>query len=135
MSEAIHPPRPARNAPRASWRWALPTLLAAVLAAGGCGGADDQPGDAGGTASSATTPAPAPAAAPAGGEPAAPPPGFAAPDPLEVARDSMQEAELYRSRQQSMESYESCMRKARDLDPPQRAMIETACKRLPTAPR
>ncbi len=135
MSEAIPPPRPVRNVARGARRWPVLPLLAAALAAGCGGGSNDQAGEPGSTAGAANTPAAAPAAAPAGGEPAGPPPGLAAPDPLEVARDSMQEAELYRQRQQSMESYESCMRKARELDASQRAMIETACKRLPTAPR
>ncbi|HEU4561615.1 MAG TPA: hypothetical protein VFS20_27565 [Longimicrobium sp.] len=134
MIEEIHPSRPARSVPPRAWRWPVLPLLATILAAGGCGGANDDTGDPD-SATPASAPASAPAAAPAGDEAAAPPPGLAAPDPLEVARDSMQEAELYRQRQQSMESYESCMRKARGLDPPQRAMIETACKRLPTAPR
>jgi hypothetical protein len=74
----------------------------------------------------------APAAAP--GEPpaeAAPPPAPGAPPapPLTPEQDSIQEARAYARRQQSMESYESCMAKADGLEEPARTTIRQACAR------
>ncbi|HYH82936.1 MAG TPA: hypothetical protein VEX86_24290 [Longimicrobium sp.] len=45
------------------------------------------------------------------------------------------EARKFQQRTASMESYASCMGKARDVPQPTRARIEAACARLPTAPR
>ncbi|HKP74845.1 MAG TPA: hypothetical protein VJT67_04845, partial [Longimicrobiaceae bacterium] len=65
---------------------------------------------------------------PADGEapPAAP---GEAPRELTPEQDSIQEARLYAQRQQSMESYESCMRKAAAVDGEARRIIEQACAR------
>lgn len=69
-------------------------------------------------------------------QPAAP---EAVPQPGPAAdQDSAQwaadEARKFQQRTASMESYASCMGKARDLPRPARAQIEAACRRLPTAP-
>lgn len=134
MNGSIHPPRRPQAGSRAARRWVLLPLLATLLAAAACGGADDGAGEPGTPAPGAAPAAPANAGGSA--DPAAsPPPGLAQPSPLEIARDSVEEAELYRRRQQSMESFASCMQKAKDLEPAQRQVIEAACKRLPTAPR
>lgn len=45
----------------------------------------------------------------------------------EAIEDSTREARLYQQRLASMESYESCMAKTKDADPPQRAVLERAC--------
>jgi len=76
------------------------------------------------------------AAAPAGETRAEPQPAPMSPADSLLAEqhDSIHEAELYQQRQQSMETYESCMAKARGLEPPVRATIEAACKRSPGAP-
>jgi hypothetical protein len=133
VNDSIHSPRRAAGS-RAARRWTLLPLLATLLAAAACGGAGDAAEEPG-TAAPGAAPA-EPAHAGDGADPAAaPPPGLSQPSPLEIARDSMEEAELYRRRQQSMESFASCMQKAKDLEPAQRQMIEAACKRLPTAPR
>jgi hypothetical protein len=104
---------------------ALP-LLAALLCAAACGRGDVQ--------NQATpqegTPASSPAAAPAAAAPA-PPPALAPEDPLEAVRDSIQEAEDYRRRLQSMETLESCLAKVKGLPPEVRAPIEAACRRSP----
>lgn len=110
---------PVRRGAQAAW------IAALVLAAAACGGvdrpgADQLPGGA--------PPAAAPASAAPAGE-SAPAPGLAPPDPLAEVEDSIREADLFRQRQQSMESYESCMRKAKGLEEPARTMIENACKR------
>jgi|GEM_PF-3077729 len=71
-------------------------------------------------------------------EPAAEPNVVPQPGPA-ADQDSAQwaadEARKFRQRTASMESYASCMGKARDLPQPARARIEAACKRLPSAPR
>jgi hypothetical protein len=108
-------------------RMVLP-LVAAALAAGACGPGGDAPGGDGSDAAPAAAAPAAPGAQPAAEAlPPAPPPGQ--PDPLAEARDSIQEADLYHRRQRSMESLESCMAKAKGLEPAVRATIETACKR------
>lgn len=102
---------------------ALP-LLAAILVAA-CDRGAKAPG-----ATAENAPPAASAASEAQAAPApAPDPALQPMDPLEAVRDSVQEAELYHRRIESMESYESCMAKARVLDPPARASIEAACKR------
>lgn len=105
---------------------ALVLPIALALLAAGCGGADRAGGGDASTASPPATPAgagSAPAAEPA------PAPGLAPRDPLAEVEDSINEANLYRQRQQSMETYESCMRKAKGLEQPVRTTIENACKR------
>lgn len=109
---------------------ALPLLV--VLAAA-CGGVEKAGGDD--AAGSGTPPA---SASDAGSAPAAQPapaPGLAPPDPLAEVEDSIHEADLFHRRQSSMESYESCMEKAKVLEPPARAAIEAACKRSRGAPQ
>ncbi|HET7459773.1 MAG TPA: hypothetical protein VFJ82_00940 [Longimicrobium sp.] len=106
-------------------------LVCAVAAAAGCGGGD-RPG-ADDASPAVQAPAVVPSASPAGE--AAPSPAPAPPDPLAQAEDSMREADLFRQRQQSMETYESCMRKAQGLEPHVRATIVAACKRSRGAPR
>jgi hypothetical protein len=70
---------------------------------------------------------------PAPGAATVPQPGPAADQ--DSAQWAADEARKFRQRTASMESYASCMGKARDLPPPVRARIEAACKRLPSAPR
>jgi hypothetical protein len=72
-------------------------------------------------------------AEPAPGPATVPQPGPAADQ--DSAQWAADEARKFRQRTASMESYASCMGKARDLPPPVRARIEAACKRLPSAPR
>jgi hypothetical protein len=45
------------------------------------------------------------------------------------------ESQNYEQRKRSMGSYASCIAQARGLEPTTRASIETACRRLPDAPR
>jgi len=75
--------------------------------------------------------APAPPAA--AGDPSAPPgaaaPGAAPAEVLTPEQDSIQEAQAYARRQRSMESYESCVAKAKDLEEPARTTIQQACGR------
>ncbi|HEX8905909.1 MAG TPA: hypothetical protein VF771_13755 [Longimicrobiaceae bacterium] len=47
----------------------------------------------------------------------------------EAIIDSTREAQLYHRRQQSMETLESCLAKARAAEGPQRAVLEAACRR------
>jgi hypothetical protein len=110
--------------------WAA-AVLALALAAGACRG------DRGGTrdgqaaappAASSTSPSAAGAAADAA-PPAAPAPMSPTDSALAAQEDSMHEADLFHRRQASMESEASCMAKARVADPPQRAILEAACKR------
>jgi hypothetical protein len=83
---------------------------------------------------------PAQGAAPAApGEPtaeAAPPPAPGAPPapPPTPEQDSIQEARAFARRQQSMESYESCVAKAEGLEEPARTTIRQACGRRRAAP-
>jgi hypothetical protein len=73
------------------------------------------------------TPAPAPPAAAAA--PAAPGAAPAAPQ-LTPEEDSAQEARAFARRQQSMESYESCMAKTNSIEEEQvRATLREACAR------
>ncbi len=78
---------------------------------------------------------PAQGAAPAApGEPAAeaappPAPGAPPPPPLTPEQDSIQEARAYARRQQSMESYESCVAKVRGIEEPIRSTLIEACGR------
>jgi hypothetical protein len=66
--------------------------------------------------------APAPDAAPGAAAPAA-----AA--PLTPEQDSIREVQAFRRRQQSMESYESCLQKATSVDEPVRSTLREACGR------
>ncbi|HET7232597.1 MAG TPA: hypothetical protein VFJ16_21485 [Longimicrobium sp.] len=112
--------------------WKLAAVLPAVAllaTAAACGDRklDDEAASPG---------AAAPGAAPAGNVASAPDGQAAAPqdappprDPLAEAEDSIAEAQLFHKRQQSMESYASCMEKAKGLEPGPRAVIEAACKR------
>jgi len=73
------------------------------------------------------TPAPAPpAAAPA---PPAAPGAPAAAAQLTPEQDSAQEARAFARRQQSMESYESCMAKTNSIEEPVRTTLREACAR------
>ena len=101
--------------------------FAAAVALGACGRTQvpaneydpDSPPPAGAARS-------APSAAPAAGPPA---PG-APPQPvLTPEQDSAQEAEAFARRQESMETYESCMAKIRDVEEPVRATLVEACGR------
>lgn len=65
--------------------------------------------------------APAPDAAPAAAAPAA--------APLTPEQDSAREAQAFRRRQQSMESYDSCIAKANSVDEPVRSTLREACGR------
>ncbi|MDB4952039.1 MAG: hypothetical protein JWM27_4688 [Gemmatimonadetes bacterium] len=116
-------------------RIGLVSAAAAVLASAGCGGAkdaDDARVEPAGTdsvspAASADVTAPQPA-------PAAVQPG--SPEALHAAEaDSIREARLYHERIGSMEDYAGCMGKAKAADPPQRVVLETACRRARGAPR
>ena len=62
----------------------------------------------------------------------APPPGPGAPPPapLTPEQDSINEARAFAQRQRSMESYESCMRKANVVqEEPVRTTLRQACER------
>jgi hypothetical protein len=56
------------------------------------------------------------------------PPG-ASPNLPSAEQDSINEAKFYNHRLQSMESYDSCMRKAASADPPVRSVLQAACAR------
>jgi hypothetical protein len=60
---------------------------------------------------------------------AQPLPAGASPNAASAEQDSINEARFYTHRLQSMESYESCVRKAAAADPPVRAVLEAACAR------
>jgi len=129
----IDPLRPAgRGRASVAGRRVAFTMLAA-LALAACGGdraarTDGAESAGTGAAPSAASPQPAGSSAPRPAEAPTAGPG-AAQDPLAEARDSLQEAELYHRRQQSMESLESCLGKARVLDQPARGQVEAACRR------
>lgn len=100
-------------------------LLAAVLAAGACGGAQDDAEPAG---VSSTGDAVAEEAA----APPLPPPGtpWTAEDSLRaIVEDSLYELRNLTARQASMATYEECMESAKGLEQPQRRTIEAACGR------
>ena len=112
-------------------RRAFLPLLAAVLLAAACGADGQEPGDTG----AAATPAPAPASE-AEAAPQPRPASVSPEDSIRMAReDSAELARDYYQRMGARESLASCMAKTRDADPPQRAVLEAACKRSrPTAP-
>ena len=70
-------------------------------------------------------------AAPPPAPPPPAPPGAAAPAPapLTPEQDSAQEARAFARRQQSMESYESCMEKVAGIEEPTRTTLREACAR------
>jgi hypothetical protein len=74
------------------------------------------------------TAAPPPAAAPAPAAAAAPGAAPAA-APLTPEQDSAREAQAFRRRQQSMESYESCIAKSSSVEEPVRTTLKQACAR------
>jgi hypothetical protein len=122
---------------RGARRLALLPLMAAALLAGGCrgdGNADDE------QAPPAAAPSAAPASdagtaetQPAAAAPAAP---VTVEDSIRMAReDSTALATDYHQRLGSMETYASCMQKAKAADPEQRPVLEGACKRARGAPR
>ena len=70
-------------------------------------------------------------AEPAGGAPASGAPAAAAPPaaPLTPEQDSIREAQAFRRRQRSMESYESCVAKTKTIEEPVRTRLVEACGR------
>ena len=125
-------------APRTPRRGARHTLLPlALLLMAACGGGD--PDAAPDAAPPAETAAVAQPAADEAAQPAQPAPAQVVPgSPEDIARitqDSIQEAQLYRRRQASMESVESCIAKTRAIEQPQRTILENACKRSRGAQR
>ena len=105
-------------------------VVAAELAA--CGKkqvpADEYDPDAP-AAPAAAAPTPPPAAG------AAPAPGSAPAQALTPEQDSAQQAQDFARRQQSMETYESCMAKVRDAEEPVRSTLLAVCARRRGAPR
>jgi hypothetical protein len=123
---------------RRAWRAAALSLAAAaVLASAGCGGAKDSDDGQGAPAAAA----PSAAATDSGTPPeAAPAPAPVQPrSPQDSARaaidDSISEARLFNRRLANMDSYASCMAKTKSADPPQRAVLEAACRHARGAPR
>ena len=100
--------------------------LAAALALAACGGrtvpAEEYDPDAP-VAQDTATPAPAAEAAPP------PAPGAPPAAPLTPEQDSIQEARAFARRQQSMESYQSCIEKTNDVEEPARTTLRAACAR------
>jgi hypothetical protein len=117
---------PLSNTGRRGRSLAATLVLAAVLAAGACGRkqvpAEEYDPDA---------PQAPPAVPPPAAQAGPPAPGAApAPAPMPTPeQDSAQEAALYARRQQSMESYESCVAKVRDVEEPARSTLMAACRR------
>jgi hypothetical protein len=115
-----------RNGGRRARARAAALALAAAVALGACGQkqvpAEEYDPDAPPPAGAARS-APAAQAPPAA--PGAPP---AAPM-LTPEQDSAQEAEAFARRQQSMESYESCVAKIRGIEEPVRSTLMEACGR------
>jgi len=114
----------------------LPLLAGALL--GACRGNGDEDDDAQAPPAAAASPAPVdagsdpaqPAAAPA---PAAP---MTVEDSIRIARDdSIALAKDYNQRLGSMESYASCMQKAKAGDAQVRPVLEAACKRARGGPQ
>ena len=130
MRDGLHRPAATARVPgTARWRGVLP-LLAVMVLAGGCGDGKD----AGGGAPAA--PPAADASPPDAGAEAAPQPAPAAAAPLspddsirQAREDSTQLARDYYQRLGARESLTSCLAKAKQADPPQRALLEAACKR------
>jgi len=104
---------------------ALAGALAALCACGGGAKPQDDEGGAALPVGEQSLPQTA-ASADEGG--AAPAPGQA-PQQLTPEQDSIQEAQQYEHRRQSMESYDSCMLKAAAADGEARKIIEQACAR------
>ena len=104
-----------------------PILIAAALLVAACRG--DEGGGAAPAAAAPGAAAPSPASESA--PPPPPPAAMSVEDSILAAReDSIHEAELFKQRSAQMESYESCMAKARRLEPPEvRAPIIAACGR------
>jgi len=112
-------------------RLTIAALLAAGLVVGACGGAKDTADDA--TAASDA------AGAAAGEDPAAasiavPVAPSSVEDSIRLHEDSLYELRNLTTRQASMESYASCMVKARHSDPQTRPVLEAVCQRARGAP-
>jgi hypothetical protein len=111
-------------------RRSLAAALALTLALGGaaCGRGKVPAAEYDPDAPAQDTSAPPAAEEPA---PAPPPaPGAPLPPPLTPEQDSIQEARAFAQRQRSMESYESCMRKADVVaEEPVRTTLREACAR------
>lgn len=132
MRTRVHRSAAAAHVFSTARRRAFVPLLGAVLLAAACGGDGGESDDAG-----SATPAPPPAAEAA--PEAAPQPGPVSVSPEDSIRsareDSAQLARDYHQRMGARESLASCLAKAKQADPPQRAVLETACQRsLGTAP-
>ncbi|MFL5382850.1 MAG: hypothetical protein ACJ8GN_10085 [Longimicrobiaceae bacterium] len=116
---------PLRPTGRRGRSLAAALVLAAALAAGACGRKQVPAEEYDPDAPKAPPAVPPPAAQ--AGPPAAP---GAAPAPMPTPeQDSAQEAAFYARRQQSMESYESCVAKVRDVEEPARSTLVAACAR------
>lgn len=118
-----------RNGGRRARARAAALALAAAIALGACGQkqvpAEEYDPDAPPpTGAARSAPAPQPAPPPAPGAPPAPPQPMLTPE-----QDSAQEAEAFARRQQSMESYESCVAKIRGIEEPVRSTLMEACGR------
>lgn len=101
--------------------------LGTALCLAGCGEKAPPPDDEGSlpAATEAAPPAAEPPPAPGGdGEPAAP-----AAAPLTPEQDSAREEAAFTRRKASMESLESCLAKAAEVDEPARTTLRTACTR------
>ena len=103
---------------------ALAGALAALCACGGKAARQTDDGDSGAAPGESLTPSNV--ATDDGSAPAAP---GQAPRQLTPEQDSIQEARLYEQRRQSMETYDSCMKKAAAVDGEARRTIEAACAR------
>ncbi|HEX6039909.1 hypothetical protein [Longimicrobium sp.] len=125
------------------WTWS-----AALLVAAACGGGNDAGAAAGGApADSQVVPVAAPvapesvASVPATDVPAGTPTPRTPPrEPAPTAADSAAAAREdvspeWKQRERSMGSYERCMEQTRGADAAVRARLETACARLPEAPK